>query len=203
MILILSGCATVEISSTTFHGPEHSDRGRISVLPLDKTQEGSLEFQAVSNYLIKKLTEKGYEPVTADRGAEYVAFITYGIDNGKVSVSSVPLYGQTGGGTSYTTGSVSSYGRTSTFSGTTTTMPTFGVVGAMPVSSTEYTRKVNIDIYKNQYPPAKVYEMRGISTGSCGNINAIIPFIIDGMFVKFPGINGKSSTSRVDWNGSC
>lgn len=202
-IAILSGCATVQISSTTFHGPEHSNRGSIAVLPIDKTQEGSLEFRAVSDYLLKKLSEKGYESASPDKKAEYAAFITYGIDNGKTSVSSVPLYGQTGGGTSFTTGSVSSYGRTSSFSGTTTTMPTYGVVGAMPVSSTQYTRKVNIDIYKNQDPPVKVYEMRGMSTGSCGNINAVMFSIVDGMFAKFPGVSGKSSTTEVEFKGNC
>lgn len=200
-LVILSGCASVEISSTTFHGPEHSTRGSIAVLPINKTQESSLEFRAVSEYLLKKLGEKGYELASPDKTADYSTFITYGIDNGKTSVSSVPLYGRTGGGTSFTTGSISGYGGTSSFSGTTTTRPTYGVVGAIPVSSTSYIRKVNIDIYKNQNPPVKVYEIHSVSRGSCGNVSAVIFPIIDGIFEKFPGVSGKPNTTNVEFNG--
>jgi hypothetical protein len=200
----LTGCAGfVQTSSTTFHGSEHINRGSIAVLPIDKTQEGSLEFRSVSEHLTKKLTQVGYTSTTSSEKPMFAAFITYGIDNGTTSVSSVPLFGQTGGGTSYTTGSVSSYGRTSNFSGTTTTMPTYGMVGAMPVSSTEYKRRVNIDIWKNESSPTKVYEMRGLSSGSCGNINAILSHIIDGMFENFPGENGKAKRVNVDWNAKC
>lgn len=204
MILGLTGCAGfVQISSTNFHGPDHTNRGSIVVLPIDKTQEGSLEFRAVSEYLMTKLTQKGYTAAQVNQKSMYAAVITYGIDNGTTIVSSVPIYGQTGGGTSYTTGSVSSYGRTANFSGTTITMPTYGMVGAMPVSSTEYKRMVNIDIWRNDATPIKVYEMRGLSSGSCGNINAILSNIIDGMFENFPGENGKVKRVNVDWTGKC
>lgn len=201
----LTGCANfVQTSSTTFQGQEHFERGTISVLPFDKSQEGSLEFQSVSNYLLKKLAENGYVPVQAGSQSTYVAYITYGIDNGKTTMSSVPLYGQTGGGTSYSSGTVSSGTRSGSYSGTTTTMPTYGVVGVMPVSGTEYKRAVNIDIFKRTSTnPIKVYEIKGISTGSCGNINSILFSIIDGMFKNFPGENGKTKRVNVDWNGKC
>lgn len=204
VMLGLTGCAGyVKTSSTTFHGPEHTNRGGLLVLPIDKTQESSLEFRAVSEYLTKKLTQNGFNASQVGESPMYSAFITYGIDNGNTSISSVPLFGQTGGGTSYTTGTVNSYGRTGNFSGTTTTMPTYGMVGVMPVSSTEYKRRVNIDIWKNEDRPIKVYEMRGLSSGSCGNINAILFNIIDGMFANFPGENGRAKTIDIDWNGKC
>lgn len=205
---LLTGCASltpyVQTSSTVFQGQEHLERGTISVLPLDKSQDGSLEFQTVSNYLLKKLAEAGYVPVQAGSQSTYVAYITYGIDSGKTTMSSVPLFGQTGGGTSFSSGSVSSGTRTGSYSGTTTTMPTYGVVGAMPVSGTEYKRAVNIDVFKRTSTnPIKVYEMKAISTGSCGNINSILFSIIDGMFKSFPGENGKTNRVNIDWNGKC
>jgi len=205
LVLALTGCSTfVQTNSTTFQGQEHFERGTISVLPFDKTQEGSLEFQAVSNYLQKKLSESGYVPVQAGGQSTFVAYITYGIDNGKTTMSSVPLFGQTGGGTSFSSGTVSSGTRTGSYSGTTTTMPTYGLIGAMPVSGTEYRRAVNIDIFKKtNSSPVKVYEMRGISSGSCGNINSILFSIIDGMFKNFPGENGKAKRVDVDWGGKC
>jgi len=205
MTFALMGCASiVQTSSTTFQGQEHFERGTISVLPFDKSQEGSLEFQSVSNYLLKKLAESGYVPVQAGSQSTYVAYITYGIDNGKTTTSSVPLFGQTGGGTSFSSGTVSSGTKSGSYSGTTTTMPTYGLVGVMPVSGTEFKRAVNIDVFKRTSATStKVYEMKGISSGSCGNINAILFNIIDGMFKNFPGENGKTQRVDVDWNGKC
>lgn len=126
-------------------------------------------------------------------------------DDGKTTVSSVPIYGQTGGETSYSSGTVTSGSKMGSYSGTTTTMPTYGMVGAMAVSGTSYKRAVNIDIFKKDAtkPPEKVYELKGVSSGTCGNINSILFNIIDGMFKNYPGENGKTKTVEVAWNGTC
>jgi hypothetical protein len=204
MVLMLTGCAGfVQTSSTTFHGQNHASRGSIVVTPIDKTQQESLEFKSVGDYLTKKLLQSGYTQAATNEKPMFAAFITYGIDSGNTSVSSVPIFGQTGGGTSFTTGSVNSYGRVANFSGTTTTMPTYGVVGARAVSSTEYKRRVNIDIWRNDNNPTKVYEMRGLSSGSCGNINSVLFNIIDGMFKNFPGESGRAKGATIEWNGNC
>jgi hypothetical protein len=202
----LIGCATpsVRTSSTIFQGQEHLKRGTIAVLPFDKSQESSLEFQAVSNYLLRKLSDIGYIPTAQVSQSNFVAYITYGIDAGKTTMSSVPLIGQTGGGTSYSSGTMSSGTRFGSYSGTTTTMPTYGVIGSIPVSDTSYKRAVNIDIFeKTSTAPVKLYEMRAVSVGSCGNINAILFPIIDGMFRNFPGENGKTQRVDLPWNGKC
>lgn len=204
-VVALTGCTVIQTSSTTFHGAKHEQRGQISVLPLDASQTGSLEFSAVSEYLLKKFAETGYSTIEMQPSADYVAFITYGIDSGQTSSTTVPIYGQTGGGTSYSSGTVSSGGRYGTYSGTTTTMPTYGMVGAVPVQSTVYKRVVNIDVYrKNQgQQPLKVYEMKGVSAGSCGNINMVLFHIIDGMFKNFPGVNGQTKLVEVPFNKDC
>ncbi len=205
ILFTLSGCGSfVQTSSTSFHGVNHAVRDTISVMPIDKSQEGSLEFKTVSNYLLKKLSESGYIP-SSNPQSRYVAYITYGIDTGSTTMTSVPIFGQTGGGTSFSSGTVSSGAKTGTFSGTTTTMPTYGMVGAMAVSGREYRRAVNIDIFRAEpnKTPEKVYELKGISTGSCGNVNSILFNIIDGMFKNFPGESGKSKTVNVPWSGSC
>ena len=55
------GCSTIQeqtkfiISTTVFHGTDHAKRGTIAVKPLDKIQEGSLEFKAVSEYLTNSM----------------------------------------------------------------------------------------------------------------------------------------------------
>jgi len=205
----VAACSTVPeqrkivTTTTIFQGPDHLKRGTIAVKPLDKIQEGSLEFKSVSEYLAKWLGLLGYIPT--DDAPSYIAYISYGIDNGKTTSTSMPIYGQTGGGTSYTSGTVSSGSRFGTYSGTTTTMPTFGQIGAIPVDYTTFKRVVLIDIFRleNSQQPIKVYEIKAASAGSCGNINSVLPSIIDGIFANVPGENGKSKTAEIPWNGTC
>jgi hypothetical protein len=204
--LLLTGCGGfVRTNAITFHGDSSEERGAIAVLPLDEQQKESLSFKSVSEYVLKKLAEKGYTPTRNRDEAKFLAFISYGIDNGKTTVSSVPIFGQTGGGTSYSSGTVTgSGGGYANYSGTTTTMKTYGVVGTSVVSGTEFKRDVNIDIYKVTEPkPIKKYELRGVSYGSCGTINGVLPSIIDGMFTEFPGQSGKSKSVDVKWDGDC
>ncbi len=206
-IPFLAGCVSpryVEVSSTTFHGTNHNERGSISVQPIDSTQIGSLEFDSVRNYLLKKFEKSGYVN-NNDSNSDFIAFVTYGIDTGKSISTTVPIYGQTGGGTSFTSGTVSSGGRVGTYSGTTTSMPTYGVIGGIPINSTEYKRAVNIDVYrkKSVENPQKVYELKAVSEGSCGNIYGVLNEIFDGMFLNFPGISGQSKKVTVPLDRDC
>ena len=206
LVACLAGCASqVRTSSTTFHGDDSKERGPIIVLPLNDEQRDSLAFKVVSQRVSARLAEKGYQLARDRDDAKFVAFISYGIDNGKTSVSSVPIYGQTGGGTSFSQGTVNgSGGSYANYSGTTTTMKTYGVVGMNASSVTEYKRDVNIDIYNvSGAKPIKAYELRAISVGSCQNINAIIPIVIDGMFAEFPGESGKATRVDIKWDGKC
>lgn len=204
--LLMTGCASyVQTSTTTFYGPEHFNRGTIVVAPIDKDQASSLQFKSVADYVLQKLAMVGYIPTTPDKKPRFTAYITYGIDNGKVTTSSVPIYGQTGGGTTYSSGTVTSGSKTGSYSGTSTTMPTYGMVGSMAVSGSIYRRQVNLDIFENVVgkDPVKVYETRAQSEGSCGNINGILFNIIDGMFKNYPGENGKTQKVNTDWTGAC
>ena len=204
LVASLAGCAEVRTRSTTFHGDGSQDRGPLIVLPVNDEQRDSLAFKSVSQRVATRLSEKGYQVARSREDAKFVAFITYGIDSGKTTLSSVPIYGQTGGGTSYSQGTVTGGGNYANYSGTTTTMKTFGVVGMAASSDTEYKRDVNLDIYNvTGAKPLKAYELRATSSGSCGNINAIIPFIIDSMFAEFPGESGKSTRVDVKWDGKC
>jgi hypothetical protein len=207
-ITLLVGCAIaprVETSTTTFYGNGHFNRGTIVVAPIDKDQASSLQFRSVAEYVEQKLALVGYIPTSAEKNPKYTAFITYGIDTGKVTTSSVPIFGQTGGGTTFSSGSVNAGNQFGSYSGTTTTMPTYGMVGSMAVSGSVYKRQVNLDIFENVVGkgPIKVYETKAQSEGSCGNINSILLPIIDGMFKNYPGENGKTQKVTANWNGSC
>lgn len=206
----LQACAPIEkreihTNATVFHGEGHEVRGTIIALPIDKTQEDSLQFKTLSNYVLGQLSRYGYAPANSVSDSQYLVFMTYGINNGQTERTSVPIFGQTGGGTTYTSGVVHGTNGLATYSGTSRTMPTYGVVGAVPVDTTTFKREVNIDIYKKngKDKSVKVYEMRAISSGSCGDINAVIYKIIDSMFTSFPGVNGQSNLVKLPWEGNC
>ena len=207
-LAFLSGCMSfVRTTTTTFHGQEHEQRGAIFVAAADSEVNDSLEFSHYKQHVEQKLNAVGYTIAKTAESAEFIALIAYGIDNGKTSIVSTPVFGQTGGGTTYSSGSVYGYGGSASYSGTSYTMPTYGIVGSSTSSQTEYTRAIALDIVNAKSmeagKPVKVYEMRARSTGSCSSINGVFDEILEAMFKSFPGESGKSRTIEVSWDGSC
>lgn len=203
--LLLVGCSHIVTTTVTYQGNDASQRGILVVMPGDPANNNSLAFNSIRKRVEYYLSTKGYEISDGSSGANFVAFVNYKIDKGRTVSSSTPIIGQTGGGTSYSSGMVSGYGGSATYSGSTYVPPTYGVVGVVNSQSTLYTRDVWIDIFKwdGKKIGAKVYEMKAISEGSCGNVNAVVPTIIDAMFKDFPGEDGKTKKVTLPWDGSC
>ncbi len=120
----------------------------------------------------------------------------FGVTDGKRGDSSVPIFGQTGGGATYHSGSFNSYGPSGTnygtVSGTSYTPPTFGVVGSIPVSRTLYTRW--LIIMAKDKKSKELFEMRCTSTGTVSEISEVLPVMIDSAFADFPGVSGKTKS---------
>jgi hypothetical protein len=136
--------------------------------------------------------------ITQDAGqADYVALVSYGIGEGKTSDVTTPIFGQTSGGSTYSSGTVYGSGGPTTYSGSTYTMPTNGVIGSRSSTSTTYTRPVAIDNVDGSSlrsgKPGKIYEMRARSTGTCSVITEVFDEILEAMFHDFPGENGKAN----------
>jgi hypothetical protein len=109
----------------------------------------------------------------------------------------MPIYGQTGGGTSYSSGTVTSgYGGYASYSGTTYTAPTFGQVGSVPYSQKMYGRNLDLSIIDDRRSSknnvVKVYEGRVASSGSSADIAVVLPTMIEALFKDFPGQSGKT-----------
>jgi len=205
MFLLLSGCAsTVSTMTTTYHHtPEHDNRGTIIVLPINNGQRNLIEFEFVKNYLSTKLVQAGYSKAKSRSDAEYIATINYTIDSGRTINSSIPIYGQTGGGTSFTKGTVSSGGSFGTYNETTYVAPTYGVVGSTIISTTNFTKTITVRIFRNDSNNGRVYGILGVSVGQCSNLIAVIEPMLDGMFQNFPGENGRMKNVNVEWDGDC
>ena len=195
LALTMSGCAMVKSNIAVFHElPVRAEPIKYAALPL-KEQEGSLEYKAYAQHIKAELNKKGFAEAPIDE-AEVVLFFDYGIDSGKEVVSSYPIIGRTGTSSSYTSGTVSSYGGYATYSGTTYNTPTYGVVGTGATSGTVFSRYLRLDLIDRASLSTgkvkKVYEAQVTSAGSGGQIAAVMPTMIKALFEDFPGKSGST-----------
>lgn len=155
-----------------------------------------LEFERIKSLVATRLTEFGWNE-SFNEDAQYVISIDYGMGGSHVRSGSTPIIGQTSGGSTYHSGTVSgSYG-TSSYSGTSYTAPTYGVVG-----SSSYSVKVNerfLLLNIQNEAGESVYECRVKSEGSSSEINLVIDEMIDSVFKNFPGVSGKTYKVTVPW----
>lgn len=201
LMLLLLACQTgVATQFTPFHTfADAPPQGKTFVIWPTQAQEGSLEWATYSNLVAQKLEAKGLRRAGSERGADYAVMLTYAVDGGRTVTSSVPVYGQTSsGGTTYTTGYVGNRPITAS----SYTPPTYGVTGSATRTDTIYGRAILItiiDLQKSlaQNKPVRVYEATGTSAGSSGNINVVLPSIIDAMFIDWPGKSGITQTHEV------
>jgi hypothetical protein len=193
----LSGCTPVVTSTTAFFVPEYKSAGTIIIVAAVGEVNNSLEFAHYRSRFEQRLASNGYTIVANPSEARYVAFVAYGIDEGKTAVVSTPIFGQTGGGTTYSSGTAYGSGGSVSYSGSSYTMPTYGVVGSSTGSVTQYTRAIALDIVDaaslKEGHPKRVLESRAKSTGSCSTVAGVFEEMLEAMFTDFPGQSGRTS----------
>jgi hypothetical protein len=127
--------------------------------------------------------------------------MAYGVGAERQMSGAVPLYGQTGGGTTFHSGSVSTYGaggRTyGTYNGMSSSAPTYGITGMMPYSRTEYDRYFTmrmIDVKRSTNDNVvPVYEGSVTSTGSNRSFEHVAGCMLQALFQDFR----QSGSDRV------
>ena len=206
--LALGGCGSRVVTDTTsFYKPEFKTEGSIAVVAAEAKQDRSLEFEHYKGRFEKKLAKVGYQVKKNPQQADYLAVVTYGIDNGQTSEVTTPLYGQTGGGTTYNSGTVYSGGHNVSYSNTSYSMPTYGMIGSVSSRSTTYARAIALDIVEAksfmQGQPMVLLEARSKSSGRCSQIVEVFDEILEAMFSEFPGESGRSKRNSVDSDANC
>ena len=204
LVVSISGCTTppgfviANISSFS-ELPKVLVGKSIHLLAHPEEKNDTLEWKSYRKIFESGFRKSGFT-ITELASADYVAFISYGIDSGKITQDTVttPVYGSTGGGNTYHSGTVSSYGGGyGSYSGTSYSMPTYGVVGSSTsiISGELFRRNIAIDIVDRKTlkseKPVKVYEGRVRSAGSCSQMNQVIDEIAEAFFQKFPNGSGK------------
>lgn len=197
LALLIAGCAPLFVRSnvSVFHEMPSSSQTFV-VLPF-KEQEGSLEFKAYAQQVKDQLVQRGFSEAPIET-ANIAVFMRYGVDDGKQVLASYPIFGQTGTSSSYTSGTVTSYGNMATYSGTTYNTPTYGVTGSGVSSHTVYTRYLNLEMLDRTAfatgKITKVYEGKVKSSGSLPDLTAVMPYMLRALFEEFPGVSGKTRT---------
>ena len=206
----IAGCQTVkpfiEANISSFSELPKALVGKsIYLLAHPQEKNDTLEWKSYRKIFESGFRKSGFT-ITELASADYVAFISYGIDGGKVTQDTVttPVYGSTGGGTTYHSGTVSSYGGGyGSYSGTSYSMPTYGVVGSSTsiVSGEQFSRNIAIDIVDRKTlkseKPVKVYEGRVRSAGTCSQMNQVIDELVQGFFQKFPNGSGAVTVEGI------
>ena len=213
--MFVAGCQTTEpqiprvVSEVTIFHEFTPDAGdAVFVTGAHDIMNSSLEFKSYRQQIENKLVENGVSTVSEESAAQYIAVVNYGIDDGTTTtqITSTPIFGQTGGGSTTHSGSVYSAGGLSSYSGTSYTYPTYGIVGSSTSSYdiTTYKRVLTLDIFSrpkdlNSTNYTKVWEGKLNSVGTCGNINEVIDELIAAMFTNFPGVSGTTETIEITY----
>ncbi|MHB1286758.1 MAG: hypothetical protein ACYCYP_09400 [Leptospirales bacterium] len=208
MVLLTSCGLTVRSNVTVFSqiSPNDIHGKQIAILPEPTSLLNSLEFSTYKANLTPKFQKIGFVVVNDANEADYLAIIHYGIDKGRLVTEtySTPMYGQTGGGTTFQSGTMSdNYGGIGSYNNTSQTTPTYGIVGSQIGSQTVslYTRFLAIDIIDRRSSKHKqvvnLYEARVVSTGSCPSLAGVFDPMSKALFQNFFAKNGSTKTVNI------
>lgn len=211
MLLMSLGCVgpRFDTQSVRFYQTFPETGKSFFVYPLQTENLNSPEFFHYAGIIAENLEEKGYRLAGKDKIADYLVVLGYGIDGGREKLYSVPIFGQTGGGSTYHAGnftgsgsnnSGNSYNYGGTYSGYSFKAPTFGVVGASTGSRTIYKRELYLNILEIKPSQEKkfnsIYTGRVTSSGSSGEISEVVPYMVKAMFKDFDAASGKTKKKK-------
>jgi hypothetical protein len=186
LLVLLSGCATIDTTTTSTHGPDYRNAGTIAVVASVATVNNSAEFSRYKARIESKLAANGYTIVTSPPEASSIALVAYGMDVGQIGFVSTPLFSP----------ATNRY-----------PMPSYGAIGASSPSVSSYTRAIALDIVDTaslkEGKPRKVLELRAKSVGSSRSISCVFDDMLDAMFMDFPGVSGKEKSVTLLYNGDC
>jgi hypothetical protein len=197
--LLLTGCGGKSVKSqiSSFSSINNVGYNDTFFIVPSEQQASTAEFFSYANSISGRLVAKGMSRVNNPVNARYVVFIDYGVAGSNQVATSTPIYGQTGGGLTTHSGSIYGTGGFGSYSGTSYTMPTYGVVGSVSGSRTVYQRFFKLTMFdsRNNTP---VYETQASSNGSSGTFGQVAECIFNSALESFP-----QASNGTDWNYDC
>ena len=154
------------------------------------TKCGELERDIYSSKVAQNLIKYGWTQSggTPDYRVNFLA--TMGVS---VPIEiETPIIRQTGGGTSYHSGNYSGALSSGSFSGTSYTAPTYGMVGTTTHTEVLHQRLIFFSITDKRGKTVVFSDAE--SRGNSPDLLTVVPGMIDAMFDRFPGVNGSVFT---------
>lgn len=188
---LLTGCAStpdfVRSVVDSYALPEAGIKNRYVLLSgVKDVGLGDLQFQEFAGYTDRVLADRGFIKAESLESANIAIFLTYAIGDPQTYqyTYSIPTFGQTGTVSSQTTGNFSNSGGSTTYKGTTTYTPQYGITGyqAQTATGVNYTRFMSLEAYDVQAylkenRMAQVWKISAVSTGPTGDLRYIVPYM--------------------------
>lgn len=183
LVGILS-CGSVRTKVNTFKASDWSPSGGTIAVRAQREQlESSLEFAHYRKQLEAQLQAIGFE-LAAAQNADYVALLDYQVDQDADHSKSRPASVYVGAGAARYAGQ-----------------------GAVLITDSEgrpqYRRSVAVVIAQNDSDKTHLYEVKGLSYGSCAVLSNVFAPIVEAMFKDFPGQDGALETVAVAGSERC
>ena len=152
-------------------------------------QENNLEYDTYKKKIKEHLEQNNYSII---ENSNLIIMFDYKIDNGTLNIGSMPIYGQTGISSSYTTGTLTDYDNGyASYSGRTISTPQYGVVGSSTYTYTTYGRSLILMII-NKETKDVVYQTKVISYGKSEILSVVMNEMIEALFLNFPSKSGSN-----------
>jgi len=200
--LLIACAGMVESDVVAFHRLQQTHQPVRYLFYELEDQRRSLEYKTYQDMVRAELSKHQYSEVKDISEADVIIAFNYGIDSGREKLETIPVFGQTGVSSSFTSGTITSSGSTASYSGTTTYNPTYGIVGTMTDSRTEYTRglwlyMVDANELRTHNKVEIIYEGRVMSAGSSAQLAKVMPAMVTALFKEFPGKSGATRRASV------
>ena len=189
----LAACASPKyvVSDITRHHslPSAPSGESFSIVALDDEQEESLAFDAYSDLIAKRLSGLGLKTFGDESATpDLIVTLKWSVEGPSPDVKSR----NSGFGFGYGFG----YGPSHFGYG-------FGSPYENRIATRQmYTRRVDLVFYDgltyNTENPERVFEGSAVSTGTNGQIDPVMPYIVQAIFDQFPGASGETKTVRIE-----
>jgi len=186
--IFFGGCgATYRVQVDSISASNTSNMRSYVLLPGNADATASdLQFIEFAKYIKHLLSSKDYVEAPDFNEADLAIFLAYGIGDPQEHqyTYNLPVWGQTGVSSSYTHGSLYSYGNYGTYSGSTTYTPSYGITGYTTHMGTyvTYFRFMVLDAYdlqkfRESQNLVQAWKTTVMSTGSSGDLRRVFPIL--------------------------
>jgi len=202
----------IDMAVNSLAAPNSSTNAKYVLYSGSDTVPGSdLQFREYANFVHRGLASRGFVEVDDLSNADIAIFLVYGVGDPMTwqYTYSTPVWGQTGISSSETSGTISTYGNTSSYSENTTYNPSYGVTGydsgvaqktvfflSMQVAA------IDVAKYNAGEPNAEVWKTVVGCFQETPDLRAVFPVLVAGGVPHFASSSGKQIPVRLGMNDS-